>query len=184
MTDRPTRHIHKSSWRCQDEVRELLQAIFTGEMMAPSQCLWLVSPWISDIPIVDNRAGAFDALDSSWGARVLRLGEVIARSLQVGTTVVVATRPLPHNRPFLSQLASTASGLGADSALLLNEAEDLHEKGLLGDDFYLSGSMNFTYGGVELLEETVKFDTADDVVAQARLVFYERWGGQLPTVPT
>jgi hypothetical protein len=152
-------------------------------MMAPSQCLWLVSPWISDIPIIDNRAGTFDALDSSWGPRVLRLGEVIARSLQVGTTVVVATRPLPHNRPFLSHLASTASDLGADSALLLNEAEDLHEKGLLGDDFYLSGSMNFTYGGVELLEETVKFDTADDVVAQARLVYYERWGGQLPTVP-
>jgi hypothetical protein len=183
VTDRPTRHIHKSSWRCQDEVKELLQAIFAGEMLAPSQCLWLVSPWISDIPVIDNRAGAFDALDSSWGARVLRLGEVIARSLQTGTTVVVATRPVPHNRPFLSQLASTASDLGASSALLLNEAEDLHEKGLLGDDFYLSGSMNLTYGGVELLEETVKFDTADEVVAQARLVYYERWGGELPTVP-
>jgi hypothetical protein len=56
----------------------------------------------------------------------------------------------------------------------------LHEKGLLGDDFYLSGSMNLTYGGVELLEETVKFDTAPEVVADARLVYYERWGGELP----
>ena len=90
MTHPPTRHIHKSSWRCQDEVRELLQAIFVGEMLAPSQCLWLVSPWISDIPVIDNRAGAFDALDSSWGPRALRLGEVITRSLQIGTTVVVA----------------------------------------------------------------------------------------------
>ena len=183
MTDPPTRHIHKSSWRCQDEVRELLQAIFVGEMLAPSKCLWLVSPWISDIPIIDNRAGAFDALDSSWGPRTLRLGEVITRSLQIGTTVVVATRPVPHNRPFLAQLASAASEAGVTSSLLLNEAEDLHEKGLLGDDFYLSGSMNLTYGGVELLEETVKFDTAGDVVAEARLVYYERWGGELPRVP-
>lgn len=184
MTVPPTRHIHKSSWRCQHEVRELLQAVFVGEMLAPSRCLWLVSPWVSDIPIIDNRTGAFDALDSSWGSQALRLGEVLIRSLQIGTTVVIATRPLPHNRPFLSQLASAASDVGASSCILLNEAEDLHEKGLLGDDFYLSGSMNLTYGGVELLEETVKFDTAEDVVADAHLVFYERWGGELPQVPT
>jgi hypothetical protein len=182
VTDRPTRHIHKSSWRCQDEVRELLQAIFVGEMLAPSRCLWLVSPWISDIPIIDNRSGAFDALDPSWGPRILRLGEVIARSLQTGTTVVVATRPVSHNRPFLSQLTSTASDLGVTSALLLNRAENLHEKGLLADDFYLGGSMNLTFGGVELLEETVTFDTAEEVVAHAHLVYHERWGGQLPTV--
>jgi hypothetical protein len=161
-------------------VKELLQAIFVGEMLAPSRCLWLVSPWVSDIPIIDNRTGAFDALDSSWGPRVLRLGEVIARALRIGTTVVVGSRPLRHNRPFLSQLSTAASELGVSSSLLINEAEDLHEKGLLGDDFYLSGSMNLTYGGVELLEETVKFDTAQDVVAQARLVYYERWGGELP----
>jgi hypothetical protein len=62
----------------------------------------------------------------------------------------------------------------------VTQVEDLHEKGLLADDFYLAGSMNLTYGGVELLEETVTFDTAADVIAQARLVFYERWGGEMP----
>jgi hypothetical protein len=184
VTDRPTRHIHKSSWRCQDDVKELLQAITIGEMLAPSLCLWLVSPWLSDIPIIDNRAGAFDAMDSTWGPRVLRLVEVLHRCLQVGTTVVVATRPVSHNRPFLAQLIASAAEAGASSALLVNESEDLHEKGLLGDDYYFSGSMNFTFGGVELLEETVKFDTAEDVVAQARLVYHDRWGGVLPTVPT
>lgn len=183
MTGPPTRHIHKSSWRCQDEVRELLQAIFIGEVLAPSRCLWLVSPWVSDIPVIDNRAGAFDALDSAWGPRVMRLGEAIVRSLRIGTTVVIATRPVPHNQPFLSQLAVAASELGVSSSLLFHEAEDLHGKGLLGDEFYLSGSMNFTHGGVELLEETVKFDVSDDIVAQARLVYYERWGGKLPSVP-
>lgn len=179
---RPTRHIHKSSWRCQDEVKELLQAVFVGELLAPSLCIWLVSPWVSDIPIIDNRAGAFDAMDSTWGPRQLRMLDVLQRCLVVGTSVVVATRPLPHNRPFLDQLTLRAEEIGAADALVTCEAEDLHEKGLLGDDFYLSGSMNFTYGGVELLEETVKFDTAEDVVAQARLVFHERWGGLLPRI--
>lgn len=181
-SERPTRHIHKSSWRCQDEVKELLQAVFVGEMLAPSLCVWLVSPWISDIPIIDNRSGAFDALDSSWGPRQLRMLDVLQRCLGVGTAVVVATRPLSHNRPFLDQLVARAQDAGASDALVIHESEDLHEKGLLGDDFYLSGSMNFTYGGVELLEETVKFDTADEVVAQARLVYHERWGGLLPRI--
>jgi hypothetical protein len=108
--------------------------------------------------------------------------EVLHRCLAVGTTVVVATRPVSHNRPFLNQLADGASELGATGSLVLHEAEDLHEKGLLGDDYYLNGSMNFTYGGVEVLEETVKFDTAEDVVAQARLVFHNRWGGALPAI--
>ena len=40
--------------------------------------------------------------------------------------------------------------------------------------------MNLTYGGVELLEETVKYDTSDEIVAQAQLTFFERWGGRLP----
>lgn len=184
MTGRPTRYIHKSSWRCQDEVKELLQAVFVAEMLTPSRCLWLVSPWVSDIPIIDNRTGAFDALDSSLGPRLLRLADVIARSLSLGTTVVVGTRPLPHNQPFISQLSNAASEFGVSSALLISETEDLHEKGLLGDDFYLSGSMNLTYGGVELLEEAVKFDTAGDVVAQAQLVYHERWGGELPGMQT
>jgi hypothetical protein len=182
MTDRPTRHIHKSSWRCQDEVRELLQAIFIAELLAPSRCVWLVSPWISDIPIIDNRGGAFDSMDSTWGPRVLRLQEVLHRCLAVGTAIVVATRPVSHNRPFLNQLGDRADELGATGSLILHEAEDLHEKGLLGDDYYLNGSMNFTYGGVEVLEETVKFETAEDAVAQARLVFHNRWGGALPGV--
>lgn len=181
-SERPTRHIHKSSWRCQDEVKELLQAVFVGEMLAPSLCVWLISPWVSDIPIIDNRAGDFDALDSSWGPRQLRMLDVLQRCLSVGTAVVLATRPLPHNRPFLDQLVSRAQDAGAPDSLVIHESEDLHEKGLLGDDFYLSGSMNFTFGGVELLEETVKFDTADDVVAQARLVYHERWGGILPRI--
>jgi hypothetical protein len=175
-----TRHIHKASWRCQDEVRELLQATFVAEYLAPSRCLWLVSPWVSDIPIIDNRSGSFDSLDSSWGPRVVRLVELLTRSLRVGATVVIATRPVAHNSPFVAQLGAAASEATVTSQLLIAESENLHEKGLLGDDFYLSGSMNFTYGGVELLEETVKFDTAPDVVAQARLVYYERWGGELP----
>jgi hypothetical protein len=181
MTPVETRHIHKSSWRCQDDVRELLQATFVAELIFPSRCVWLVSPWVSDIPVIDNGSSAFDALDPTWGPRGVRLTEVLSALMRRGTTVVLATRPVDHNAPFVAKLKVAAAA--SSSALVVHEAEELHEKGLLGDDFYLSGSMNLTFGGVELLEETVKYDTSETVVAEAQLTFHGRWGGRLRGAP-
>jgi phosphatidylserine/phosphatidylglycerophosphate/cardiolipin synthase-like enzyme len=56
---------------------------------------------------------------------------------------------------------------------------DLHEKGLVGDDFYIAGSMNFTYRGVTLNQEMVTVFTAPDSVAMARLAFFDRYGGRV-----
>lgn len=181
MTPVETRHIHKSSWRCQDDVRELLQATFVAELIAPSRCVWLVSPWVSDIPVIDNGSSAFDALDPTWGPRGVRLTEVLSALIRRGTTIVVATRPVDHNKPFVAKLQAAAAT--SSSALVVQEAEELHEKGLLGDDYYLSGSMNLTFGGVELLEETVKYDTSEAIVADAHLTFHGRWGGRLMETP-
>jgi hypothetical protein len=99
-----------------------------------------------------------------------------------GTTIVVATRPVDHNTSFIARLRASAESM--QGRLRIHQERELHEKGLLGDDFYLSGSMNLTFGGVELLEETVKFDTSHMVVAEAHLTFHGRWGGRLAEAPT
>ena len=54
------RHIHTHFGPRQ--VTDLLQTIFASEIVAPSSRLWIVSPWISDIPVVDNRANSFTSL--------------------------------------------------------------------------------------------------------------------------
>ena len=38
-------------------MREVLQLIFASELIQPSRCLWLVSPWLRNIPILDNSLG-------------------------------------------------------------------------------------------------------------------------------
>ena len=48
-------------------------------------------------------------------------------------------------------------------------------RALLGDQFLLNGSMNFTHNGVQLLDEWVRFDTDTQAVAEARLAFRARW---------
>ena len=59
-------------------------------------------------------------------------------------------------------------------------SDDLHEKGILADGFYLSGSMNFTFNGISLNEEAVQFTVNPSVIAENRIIFSQRWGGENP----
>jgi hypothetical protein len=54
----------------------------------------------------------------------------------------------------------------------------LHIKGLAGTHFALKGSMNFTYNGVEVLEEVVELETDLSRVASLLLSF----GAHYPTL--
>jgi hypothetical protein len=159
------------------QVPDLLQAVFTAELLCPSTCLWLVSPWVSDIPILDNRTNAFLAFDANWARTRVSLSQVLGKLLELGTTVHVATRPDDHNGAFLDRMRRIAE---PDCLpLALHSAEELHEKGILGDAFYLSGSMNFTFNGISLNEEAVQFSIDSAFVAKNRIFLADRWGGEL-----
>ncbi len=174
------RQIYKRSWHSQADVAELLQAAFASELVAPSRSIWIVSPWISDIPIIDNRTGGFDAvLDASWGQRQVRLAEILARCVTLGTHLQVATRPDSHNATFLSRLEALINGKAAQQRLTVHRAEDLHEKGILTSRFHLGGSMNLTYRGITILEEAIRYATSEEAISLAQLTYHDRWGGVL-----
>lgn len=172
------RLIFKNSWRSQGEVRELLQGIFASELISPSSCLWIVSPWISDINIIDNRAGRFAVGNPAWIGRQVGLSDVLTELAQGGCEVRIAMRPDPHNQYFAERLIEKTASRSTGDLLHIAEAEDLHEKGILGRDFYLSGSMNLTYNGVELLEEAVRFTIDPESIGQAKINYVDRWGGR------
>lgn len=173
-----SRQIFKGRARAAREVENLLQSILTAELLAPSEVTWLVSPWITDIDVLDNTTGSFSGVDPTWGRREISLVEALIALLRRGGRLVVATRTDEHNLRFVRRLKAASEGAGAVARLLirLDDRERLHEKGLLGDDYYLSGSMNFTYNGVRLNDETVRLDLAEATVAQARLNFRQNYG--------
>jgi hypothetical protein len=171
------RRIFKTSSTSCSEIRELLESVFAAELLSPSQCLWLVSPWLTDLELLDNRAGAWSALDPQWGLRQIRLVELLGRTLSVGVHVVVATRPDAHNEQFLRKINDFARSAGVESLLTVHRKSSLHHKGFLGDDFYLSGSMNFTFNGVEILDEGVTFETNREATESARIAFLNDYGG-------
>lgn len=173
MTETGVRFIHRRGGS--REIAELLQSIFVGELLAPSRVLYLISPWISNVPILDNRAHAFVSLEPGWTHSEVRLIEVLERLMDMGCKLVVATRPERHNVSFLHTLRQASERIGVSP--VIHEVEELHEKGILGDVFYLSGSMNLTFNGISINEERVDYCTDERVIAHTRGIYADRWGG-------
>lgn len=156
-------------------IRDVLQSALVTELIAPSRRLWLVSAWISDSAVIDNRGGEFAALVPAWPEREIRLSEVLAQFLASGATVTVATNDHHANRAFHEALHTAASAQAATGNLKLkgidrlraDKEPGLHRKRLVTDHFVIWGSMNFTFSGFERNSEDVHFDTAADVVAAA-----------------
>lgn len=175
MTSLAPRTIYKRHDRAREEVRRLLAAIFVGELLAPSEELWLVSPWIRDVGVLDNQAGDFAALDPIWGQREIRLLDCLANVLARGGSVRLKTGEDPPSRNLMTLLERRARDLGASDRLHTRVSALLHTKGLLTDRCLIRGSMNFTLRGVELNEEAVTYDLDPSAIAEMRIAFHEQW---------
>jgi len=167
-----TRRIFKSAVTSQNLIRELLQMMFLGELLAPGgERAWLVSPWISNIILFDNRAGGFGTVNPEWGNREIRLIEVIKDMMARGTALGIATSLDDHNDPLIDALMMAADEAGLADKLSIVRRQHLHIKGVLLKRGLLTGSMNLTYSGLELNDEMVVYDTIPKTLAEARINF-------------
>ncbi|TIN77509.1 phospholipase D-like domain-containing protein DpdK [Mesorhizobium sp.] len=167
-----TRRIFKSAVTSQHLIRELLQMMFLGELLAPGgERAWLVSPWISNIVMFDNRAGGFGTINPEWGNREIRLIEVMTDVMARGTALGIATSLDGHNDPLIDALAMAADEGGLADKLSIVRRRHLHTKGVLLKRGLLTGSMNLTYNGLELNDELVVYDTTPKTLAEARINF-------------
>lgn len=175
-----TRVIRKSRAQSSQEVVDLLGSLFAAELVQPSRCLWVVSPWISDVALLDNSAGDFPAL-TRFGRRQIRLVELLCSLAERGTDVVIATTEDAHNDTFRARLALIARDLMAVARVHyeVDSSGWLHTKSITADTFVLVGSMNITHNGIHLREEHVELRTDADFVAQARMDAFDRFGGRL-----
>lgn len=148
---------------------ELLSSVLASEVLWPSKRLWLVSPWISDIAVLDNSTGAFQTLVPEWERSSVRLSQVLISLARQRTELFVALRPVAHNEPFQAALREAQKTL-RDRIHVFSSAH-LHEKGMLGDGFYLSGSFNFTFSGIQINEEIASFTTDATAISEARIDF-------------
>jgi phosphatidylserine/phosphatidylglycerophosphate/cardiolipin synthase-like enzyme len=174
-----SRRIFKSAVTSQNLIRELLQLMLLGELIAPGgERVWFVSPWISNVPILDNRAAGFSAVNPEWGAREIRLVEVAVELMARGCPVGVATSLDEHNVAFADKLIEAAADVGLSEKLSIVKRQNLHTKGILLRRGLLTGSMNITFRGLQLNDEAVIYDTTPQSLAQARISFESYLAGQ------
>ncbi len=171
-----SRTVRTAAFTSREELGDALQNLFIAELLHPSQPIWLVTPWISDISLIDNRSGSFAGIAPDLPQRKIRLAEILLLTLARGGQVVIACRPDPHNTAFVDQLTQAADTQGLHERLRWRYAEELHEKGILGRHAMLSGSMNLTYNGLRRLEESIVITRESDALARARHAYEDRWG--------
>lgn len=172
------RIVVKTAQGNRDEIRDLLESLFVAELLAPGPEIWLVSPWVSDLELLDNRSGAYSALDPYWPKRHITLAELLAFALKTNdaTKVHVVTRSDPHNAKFCERLRRLANLDGTGARLsIASDRDKLHSKGLIGTAFAMNGSMNFTRNGVAIFDEMVQFETAPERLAQLRVSFQHNY---------
>lgn len=171
-----SRSLRTTAFASREELADALQCLFVSEVLQPSTPLWLVTPWISDVPIIDNRAGGFGGLVPALPKRWIRLSEVVEQMLARGGSLVVACRPDDHNRAFTDRMGRRAREIGRERNLRVRLSPDLHEKGILSANAFFSGSMNLTYNGLRRLEEVIHFTDDVDAVTRTRIAYQDRWG--------
>lgn len=158
-------------------VDQVLTAVLISELLHPSPDLWLVSAWVSDVPAVDNSGGDYDSLIIDASARVYQLSEILGQLTRQGAHLIVVTRNVPENSSFLARLGQAVE----DGRSHIIHGADAHEKTFCGEDWLMSGSMNFTVNGMAVNDEAVTYRLDSAAAAQARLDFMHRWGAHEPS---
>jgi phosphatidylserine/phosphatidylglycerophosphate/cardiolipin synthase-like enzyme len=158
-------------------VRDLFQSLFVAELINPSPKLWLFFAWISDVEILDNSARQFAVLEPDWPAKPIRLSQVLGALLSRGVEIRVIIRKHGHNDFFRGRLEVLKARYG--NLLKWTIENSFHAKGLLGADYFLSGSMNLTLSGISVNGEHLVLRTDPAAVAEQAIELESRWEGLL-----
>ena len=86
------------SQRSADLPADLLQSLFLAELLFPSCRVWISSPWITDVDLIDNRSRQFGTLVPHWPSTPIRLSEVLEELLERGSEIVIITSYDPKKR--------------------------------------------------------------------------------------
>ncbi|NWJ94150.1 MAG: hypothetical protein HXX20_00035 [Chloroflexi bacterium] len=161
----------KSSARSSSmQLTECLNSLMAIELMHPSLELYLISPWISNMPLIKSQFGQFRAIMGELGKSELRLADVMTILAERGTKVCIMCRPDQSSTDdFLRRLPSNLANIE------VRQTGTLHEKGLISQYFYLRGSMNFTYSGISFNDESIELTTEPELVGNALIEARLRW---------
>lgn len=154
-------------------ISDLMQSLFVAESLAPSDPLWILSGWISDIPVINNGVREFSVIDPDWPTGTVNLTQAFRTIVSKGGRIALVLRDVVQNQRFVDGLIPLKREFGNRIWWALGEHE--HAKGIVGRAFDLSGSMNFTNRGITISGEHLIYRTASETIAGRRLELANQW---------
>jgi len=163
-----TRQIISNSRTSSAQAIDLVASLIALEAAAPSPQIFLISPWITDLPLLQASRISVSALFPETLGDIW-LSTAFARLAERGSRVHIVCRVNEiHTEPFLRKLPDTIQVI---------RHEPVHIKGLFTRNAMLSGSMNFTYSGLKLNDEFLKLETDPAAVNEGLLNAELYWKG-------
>lgn len=150
------------------QLEACLRSVFILDLLAPGEVFYLLSPWIGNWTVLTTRFGEFRALIDDVGD-TLWFRDFLSILAERGTSVRIVTKPeVTRNEEFLRLLSPLVE---------VRYDELLHEKGIVTNRYYLRGSMNMTFSGVKINEESVEITTDPEIVISALNEARATWDG-------
>ena len=154
-------------------VKDLLTSILVAEALNPGD-IYILSPWISDFPVLDNTTGNFDSINPAWGHRHIHFFELLQNCVEAGATLKLAIR---ENREKIYSLEQALKNY--PSRFVVAEHKELHEKGLLTESGLIRGSMNFTYFGASINFEGITYTINPSAIAEKKNTYEDLYFSNL-----
>jgi hypothetical protein len=148
------------------QLTSCLSSLLALELLYPSREMFIVTPWVSNVPILNNHYGQYRTISGGLNERMLGLRDILLLINDQGSTIHLMTRGEEHNRTFLQDLPAS---------IQTKRVHELHDKAWVTDHFYLRGSMNFTYNGININSESIEVTTEEDAVAAAMVEARHQW---------
>lgn len=144
-----------------------LVSLLTLEAMNPSKEIYIISPWLSNSPLTDNRNNKLSTICPFLNTRTVYLSDLLFTYAWRGTKVRLICKPEhKYTHDFLNLMGDKVE---------YRVLDDNHEKGLFTNMFYLHGSMNFTFYGINVNSECIRVTTEQAEVNAALLAARARW---------
>lgn len=157
-----TRTIHTSVGSNKVEIADLLISLFAIEVYQPSKEIWLISPFIGDVELLDNTAGRFAKVAPVFEWRMIKMSEILKFLYDNGTELRVVTKEKnERNQRFIRQMRMLLGNQFEKVMQFGFQTESNHRKGFLTDKFLLEGTMNFTYNGIFSNDEQIRLQTEE-----------------------
>jgi hypothetical protein len=169
------RTLHETRHSARNATREVLELALASELLDPGDCLWVVSPRLSNVALLDNTTGAFASLCAEFPRTLIPLENILRELAGRGTRLVVVTCPEGGARRLISALGGHFGSL-AGQRLRYLEREELHARGLVGTRFALRGTLNMMDDGAIWLDGPVTFTAEPGDVRELRADFEKEYG--------